>query len=499
MSINRTIFSHFFSGTLFIGIARAFTIIFGLVSVMIVTRYLTTEVYGAYVLLIISNSFLVEFLSFGLSLVIPKYLASNEDLQYKSVLLNTVFHFRIFIIFIVVLITVLLKPFFISFFKSSLSSDIVSALPILFCAISLMHLFDSILRGQFRFKYVGLIEFVSEATELTLLAVLVIVYDMGFWGLIIAKFAARIISITIAYNVSQFKYKWELNIRLLKDMLSFGFPLQLQYIFGFAYSKLDTIIIGSLLGAKGVAYYDIAKKIPDSLMQLYSVFISVYFPISANIYATEKKEKTDFVMNNSIRLLAFLAVFAALGSVLFGKEIIILLFSKEYLASYWVLILLMIGMVLNVLESTLGYSLIAIGESDKPLYVNIVRAVVSITGNLTILPILGYIGAAIANILGNLIAIPINVFFLKRKKLSPNFSAVLKLTFVFVFLLSLFFVLGQNNIFVKVFLAILFFPLSILLSIITIRDVVIVFEETRTILTDTLKKFRGEQEKEVVS
>jgi len=499
MSTNRTIFSQFFSGTLFIGIARASTIIFGLVSVMIATRYLTTEMYGAYVLLIVSNSFLAEFLSFGLSLVIPKYLASHEDSQYKSVLLNTVFHFRIFIIILVVLITVLLKPIFVNFFKSSLSSDIVSALPILFCVVSLMHLFDSILRGQFQFKSVGLIEFISEATELSLLAVLVIIYDMGFWGLIIAKFAARIVSITIAYNVSQFKYKWEINIGLLKEMLSFGFPLQLQYIFGFAYSKLDTIIIGSLLGTKGVAYYDIAKKIPDSLMQLYSVFISVYFPISANVYATEEKGKTDFVMNNSIRLLAFLAVFATLGSVLFGKEIIILLFSKEYLASYWVLILLMIGLILDVLENTLGYSLVAIGESDKPLYVNIVRAVVSVTGNLTILPILGYIGAAIANIIGNLVAIPFNVFFLKRKELSPNFSAVLKLIFVFVFLLSLFFVLGQNNIFVKIFLAFLFFPLSILLSIITIRDVLIVLEETRTMLTDTIKKIRGKQEKELVS
>ncbi len=479
MPTDRSIVSHFFSGTIFIGIARVSTIIFGLVSVMIATRFLTTEAYGAYVLALTSNNVLVQFFSFGLGLVIPKYLASTENENDKVTLQNTVFHFRLFSVLSVILLLVMLKPIIGVFFESRLFSDIFTALPFLFLLFSLSNLFESILRGQLAFRAIGVIEFVSEATELALLSVLVIAYGLGFWGLLIAKFVARIVSILLSYRVSRFKYRGQFDTLLLKDMLKFGFPLQVQYIFDFAYSKLDTLIIGSLLGTRGVAFYDIARKIPDSLMQLYSVFISVYFPVSANVYATEKEKKTNDVLNNSIRLLSFIAVFASLLVLLFGKDIIVLLFSKEYLESYWVLVLLMLGVALDLVEEILGYSLVAIGQSDKPLYVNIVRAVVSLTGNLIVLPILGFTGAAIVYILGNLVALPMNVFFLRRKDISPNFSNFLKLILIFGSLSALFLLWNSQILLLKFLIAFLFVPLSFLFSVITIWDAKIIFGEAQ--------------------
>lgn len=483
MPTKRSIFSHFFSGTIFIGIARVSTIVFGLISVIIATRNLTTEAYGAYVLVMTFNNFLVQFFSFGLGLVIPKYIASDEDKNFRTILLNTVFHFRLVSVLVIILLFILFRSSLGNYFENILFSDIFTAVPILFFLVSLSHLFESILRGQLKFRAIGVIEFVSEATELALLSIFVVVYGLGFWGLLFAKFVARIVSILLAYRVSHFKYKWEFDAPLIKEMLKFGFPLQMQYIFDFAYSKLDTVIIGSLLGTRGVAFYDIARKIPDSLMQLYSVFISVYFPISANVYATEKGEKTNYILNNSIRLISFTAVLATLLVLLFGKEIIVLLFSAEYLGSYWVLILLMLGLILDLVEDILGYSLVAIGQPDKPLYINIVRAVVSLVGNLIILPVLGFMGAAIVYILGNLVALPMDIFFLKRKDLSPDFVSFIKLIFILGILCAVFFLWNSNTLFIKFIIALLFIPLSFLFSVITIRDVKIVFGEMHSVWT----------------
>jgi len=492
MPTNRSIVSHFFSGTVFIGIARVSTIIFGLISVMIVTRYLETETYGSYVLVLTLSGFFVQFFSFGLGLVIPKYLVSADDENYKVTLQNTVFHFRLFITSIVILVFLVFRHFLESFFNTELFPDIFIALLILFFLASLSHLFESILRGLLEFKAIGIIEFVSEATELALLSILIIVYGLDFWGLLAAKFIARIVSIVLSCRVSRYKHKWQCDIPLIKGMLKFGFPLQVQYIFDFTYSKLDTVIIGSLLGARGVAFYDIARKIPDSLMQLYSVFISVYFPISASVYATEKEEKTNYILNNSIRLLSFTAVFAALLVFLFGKDILILLFSEEYLESYWVLVLLMLGMVLALVEEILGYSLIAIGQPDKPLYINIVRAVVSLAGNLIILPIVGFIGAAVVYIFGNLVALPINVFFLRRKDLNPNLATFFKLIFIFGLLSMSFYILDPSLLLIKFIIALLFIPLSFLFSVITLRDIRIVFGEVHALWTDFIGRLQKE-------
>jgi O-antigen/teichoic acid export membrane protein len=65
--------------------------------------------------------------------------------------------------------------------------------------------------------------------------------------------------------------------------------------------------------------------------------------------------------------------FGTLVAVVFGRDVIRLLFSETYLPCYVPFVLLMVGLVLKVTENTLGYSLVAIGDSDKPLIVNAVR------------------------------------------------------------------------------------------------------------------------------
>jgi O-antigen/teichoic acid export membrane protein len=474
---NKSIITHFFSGTVFIGVARVFTIVLGLVSVMLATRYLTTDAYGAYVLVMLFSNVLAQFISFGLGLAIPRYLASKEDENYKTTLINTVLHFMLIVVITVGLSIVTFKPVIEDYLDSTLLKEIFTAVPIVFLMISLAQLLESILRGLLEFRAIGVIEFTSEVVELVLLILLVVVYRFGFWGLIIAKAASRTIWIAFAYRAIRFKHKWELDAPLLKEMLKFGLPLQVQNIFDFAFSKIDTLIVGTLLGTRGVAFYDIARKIPDSLMELYSVFISVYFPLSANVYALEKRERSNYVLNNSIRLVTFLSVFAALIIAFFGRDIILLLFSEEYLASYWVLVLLMIGLILDMIEELLGYSLVAIGEPDKTLYINIMKAVISLVGNLIILPIIGYIGAAIIYILGNLIALPANVFFLRRNGLSPNLIAPLKLFLIFILLFFSLLLWNPGIIPSILILALLYIPLSFFLSVITIRDMSILLGE----------------------
>ena len=488
MSENKTLFSQFFSGTFSIGVARISTLALGVLSVMVATRYTTTEGYGTYVLIILIINFLVEFMSFGLTLVIPKYLASSGDDQYQRVVINTAFYFRLITIIFVSLVFFIFRPLLAHLFGDYLLTDLFGSLPILFGLVSLTLLFQTILRGQFRFNAIGIIEFISNIVEFALLALFLVVFGYGLLGLVLAKIISGIFESFLAYRAIRIEHRWEFDTSILKEMLVFGFPLQLQYIFGFAYSKLDTIIVGALLGTKGVAYYDVARKIPESLMQMYSVFISVYFPISANLYASDQKEKTEKVLNSSTRILSFLTIFATLISILFGKDIIVLLFSESYLNSYIGFVLLMIGMTLDVLENTFGYSLVAIGESDKPLVVNIIRAIVSLIGNLVLLPIMGFVGAAIVNVISNVVATPLDALFLWRKKIKPTFTDYIKLLVVLGILSLIFIFLDSPSFLIKLVITSFYFPLCLILSIITVSDISSVYNEFRVTISDIIRK-----------
>ncbi len=150
------------------------------------------------------------------------------------------------------------------------------------------------------------------------------------------------LSIAIVY--SKIEYSLELNKAVLKEMLSFGFPLQIQSILDFVYSRIDTVIIATLVGTAGTAYYEVARKIPDALMQLYNAFRSVYFPMITELNAKDHREEALQMLNTSIRSLAFIVLLGAMISVTFGKDILRLLFSDQYLSSYPIFVLLMIGL-----------------------------------------------------------------------------------------------------------------------------------------------------------
>jgi O-antigen/teichoic acid export membrane protein len=358
----------------------------------------------------------------------------------------------------------------------------------LFGLSSMSGLFQSILRGQFAFTAIALIEFGGNAIELAAVAILVLFYHLGLNGLLIAKLISGTFSLLLSHSASRIEHKWVFDSVILKEMLKFGFPLEAQYVMYFVFSRTDTIVIGSLLGTAGVAYYEVARKFPDSLFQLFDVFNSVYFPVSAKVYANEKKENTESLINNSIRLLTFLAAFGALITVLFGKDIILLFFSDKYLVSYGAFVLLMIGLTLKYLDNLLGYSLIAIGDPAKPLIVNVVRATVNSVGNLIFLPLAGFGAAAVVSVVSNIAAIPVDIFYLVRRRLQPRMLEYLKPMSAFGVIGLGFLAIGSPSIFLKIGLAILYFPMCLLLSVFTPKDISMIFAEVRFSIEKALGK-----------
>ena len=148
----------------------------------------------------------------------------------------------------------------------------------------------------------------------------------------------------------------------MKEILKFGFPLYLNEILTFGYRRADSLIIGGLLGPVSIAYYEVARRIPDSIATFYATFKSVFFPFMTNLFARGEKDKAEIIINNSVRWISLVIGFGALISLLFGEEIIVLIFSDRYLPSVPIFVLLMVGLIFTFIHYTFGYSLVALGE-----------------------------------------------------------------------------------------------------------------------------------------
>jgi O-antigen/teichoic acid export membrane protein len=199
----------------------------------------------------------------------------------------------------------------------------------------------------------------------------------------------------------------------------------------------------------------------------------------AELNAKNQQEKALKLLNTMIRGLSFMIFLSAMIAVTFGKDIILLLFSDQYLLIYPIFVLLMVGLSLNVLESTLGYSLVAIGESDKPLIVNIARGVISIVGNLVAIPQLGIIAAPIVNLVSNITATPMDMFFLARKKYSVQISQYVKPLIIFGASSAIFYLFNSPSYLIKLGVIALFIIFCFMLSVITKEDFFVIIGEIK--------------------
>jgi len=197
------------------------------------------------------------------------------------------------------------------------------------------------------------------------------------------------------------------------------------------YGRVDTLIIGALLGPADIAFYEIGRRIPDTLGSLFQTIWSAFYPIMAKLLAFGDSKRAARLLNDSMRLVSVFSILCTAIALLWGQDLIRLLFSERYLPSAPIFAILMISLSISLVGSALGTSLVAAGESDKPPLVNLLHTGASLVGNLVFIPAFGIKGAAIVSLVGPILTNPINVFFLLRRQLDVRVVSYLRPFLVF--------------------------------------------------------------------
>jgi O-antigen/teichoic acid export membrane protein len=421
-----SLLSRFVGGALAVGLGNVATLVLGLLSTMVAARHVLAGGYGAFVLLGVVAGLLAQLSGFGLDLSVTKSIAGTEDGQQKRELVNTAVLFRLLTISAVGLVALIAGLKLPTLFGSSIPSSLVVFIPLLLLLESSRNLLRSILQGFFLFRSIATADSIDAFVNFGLTLAFVLFLDRGAIGLIEARLISSSLSCAFAYFSIPVKKRLEFHLDPLKGMLRFGFPLYINDILTFSYSRIDTLIIGALLGPAEIAYYAIAQRIPSSLQRLYEAFRVVYFSFMSKLFGLGEQSEAERLLNHSTRLVSFVTALGALIALVFGADIIVLVFSEQYLPSVPAFIVLMIGLSITLVSNVLGTSLVAVGESDKPPIINAVHMVVSLSGNVLLIPRLGIFGAALASLSGPSVTNPLNTLFLRRRGMDVRVREYLK-------------------------------------------------------------------------
>lgn len=407
--------SRLIRGTISLQLAGALGMAMNLLGTVIITRHFSTEVFGTYTLLRVVVSFLSQVSSFGLGLSIVKFISGTEDDGRKQALVSTAMLLRLLATIVFSVAAWIGRPWLSRLFGAELSADLLVFVPLLFLLESSLTLLRAILQGFLLFQRIAVTDLVTNVLSLALTVAVVLFGRTDIVGLLTARALGFFLPCLLAYFLIPIQRSLVLCSDVLKELLKFGFPLQLNDILSFIYLRIDTLVIAALLGPADIAYYEVARKIPDSLRQLYEPFRSVYFAFSSKLFALGDPKKTAKLLNDSARLVACGIFFGAAIALLYGRNIIELVFSAKYLPSAPIFTLLMVNLGIALVGNVMGTSLVTVGEPDKPAIINSFHSVGSLLGSVIFAPVYGATGVALGTMLGTIVAYPPSIVFLRRR------------------------------------------------------------------------------------
>jgi O-antigen/teichoic acid export membrane protein len=209
-------------------------------------------------------------------------------------------------------------------------------------------------------------------------------------------------------------------------MLRFSWPLQVNEMLTFVYSRFGMVVVATVMTPADVALLNLAATIPNNVRRLYESFRTVYFPSLASLIAKGDRRRAAKLLNATLRGVTFVVALATVLAFVFQKEIILLFYSDQYLEIGPILVLLMLSLTVGLIGNVLGSSAVAAGNSKAPAISNVVNMVFTVVGNLTLVPLSGVIGAALAELIGRAVANPVNAWFVRKTGLSAKAMGCVK-------------------------------------------------------------------------
>lgn len=162
-------------------------------------------------------------------------------------------------------------------------------------------------------------------------------------------------------------------------------------------TELASVLLGWLVDAESVAYYKVAMQAITLISIGLTSINAVIMPKIARLYTCGDLGGTQLLLTKSVRLSAVISFPIIIFLIVFGKIAIEILFGEGYLESYPILIVLCFGQVFNVLMGSVGLVLGMTGNENRTLKVLLLSFLLNVALLITLIPLYGNIGAAIAN------------------------------------------------------------------------------------------------------
>jgi O-antigen/teichoic acid export membrane protein len=388
---NKAIFGAFINSS-----GSILTILAGIISFPLLTRLLSANDYGLMSLLSTTILLCVGFSKLGIQQALVRLWKPDEKLN--LIAFSTAFYGVLIISIAVVVITLIILSFYLSNLRTgnTLLLALVAGIILIEALKSILINKEFALEKTVRFNIAKV--FHKYIYILVAIALLMTINN-GVDDIFIGFYTASVIIFAWLYvsdkkMVPSFKL---FDAKLLKQMTAFGFPLLLVEIIDQALSFSDRYLIAYFLDFAAVGQYSAAYGL---LVNVQSVVISTLSltigPIVVRIYNEKGDSGVQAFLDQSLKNYCCIGSAIALGLFAVGPDIFILLASSRYELAVPLLKPIAAAYFFYGIYIIAAYTLFIHKRTVLAAMIMAAAAVVSITGNIILLPKIGVMGAAIS-------------------------------------------------------------------------------------------------------
>jgi O-antigen/teichoic acid export membrane protein len=420
-----------------IGLSEGFSRLLGFITTIYLARVLGVDGFGMINIGLTVFAYALLFGSQWLNLFGTREIAAGGDHDF----VKSFFTLRLFLSFAIAMLIVLFSIFIIQDRQVAILISLF-AISIIPNAINL----DWYFQGKENLFPVSFVRVFVSFSYLVLIFVL-LSYSSQYIFVPVAFFIANVIGVIfIWFYFLKEPEKVDLSLSVSGGfgILKKAFSLSSASVLAQINVNVPILVISLLMSTKDVGVFSAASKLIFFLLIADRLFYSIFFPAVTRIFSQNPNQLSEVISFVS-RITLVLILPVAVSCVFLANDLILLFYGTNYLAAADVLKILIWYFCITILNSIMGYALVAINKEN--IYTKVIVYSTPIYFlMITVLTIfMGINGVAVAVVLYELILLAIFKYHLTKSVEISIFNNILRIIPALAILAAVYIILHPIN------------------------------------------------------
>jgi O-antigen/teichoic acid export membrane protein len=365
----------------------------GVVTTVLLTRYLGVASYGDYVIVSVYVSLFAVVFDWGIPTMLARELPRldrPDELAGKALALRLTLAVPTCLLAGLVALAL-----YAGGDEEQARNGILLALPTI-VAVALLNTLVPIFQIRLKMDRVAAAEICAQIVG-TAAIVLLVVADRSFYELVLATvlMSATYAALVYAFARPLARVRLSFDTQAWRRLLRIALPLGIAIVIGTIYIRADALILSLLKDSHDVGIYGVAYRFFEMTIPFPAFFLAPVFPLlsAAAVRGTGLGEFTQ-LLQRSFDVMMIAAVLVVAVTVPLAPDMVRIVAGEEFADSTVPLRILMIGAAFAFLASLLIFALIALDRQRNVLVLTLVALVVNLGLNFALIPRFSYTAAA---------------------------------------------------------------------------------------------------------